>query len=91
MVLRTHAQSWNVLRNSRIVRQRKDSYIALRNTRIAQIPTSRGTYIYSNSHLIKGTLPSATITGIESKSIKLFPADVDLAPRIAILSMILKG
>ena len=48
MVLRTHSQSWNVLRNSRIVRQRKDSYIALRNTRIAQIPTSRGTDILDN-------------------------------------------
>ena len=47
MVLRTHAQSWNVLRNSRIVRQRKDSYIATHNTRIAQIPTSRRTYILS--------------------------------------------
>ena len=39
--LKSHAQSWNVLRNSRIVRQRKDSYIALRNARIAQIPTPR--------------------------------------------------
>ena len=33
-----------VLCNSIIVRQRKESYIALRNTRIAQIPTLRGTY-----------------------------------------------
>ena len=44
--IHARAQSWNVLRNPRIARQRKDSCLALRNSRIAQIPTSHGTYIY---------------------------------------------
>ena len=53
MLLHTHAQSWNVLRNSSIVQQRKDFYIALRNTRIAQIPTS-SMYTTISSVIFKG-------------------------------------
>ena len=53
------AQSWNVLHNPRIAWQSKDSYIVLHNTRIAQIPTPRGTYnIYIYIYYISSHQPA---------------------------------